>query len=149
LKLVAAFEAKPIKEEFIICHSVGLLYMPSKEGNVFVLGKDQVISADFNISSDDVKKMKILWIGKEVANYHINEEEVDSASLLSLLNDLKEFHGINFGSVLLFIKLLRGAINIADYNANDINWRGHGWEINNSEAFVYNVALYSASWQIL
>jgi hypothetical protein len=112
--LIDKYEDKPENQ-------VGFFYSHSFKGRVFVIGKDQVLSGDDNITEDILKNYNIVWIGSDAGEKYFVEDEVDNKKeFLLLMDNLHEFHSENFGAILLTLWWLSSAINIEEFNKAEV-----------------------------
>jgi hypothetical protein len=100
-KLMEAYDAKPDeKSPALICDRTGYVEVPHLDGTVYVLSPTKILPASSNLTEKAVAELKVMWVGvRKVPDLYVGPQ-LDSQSVMCMLEKFRAYHKDNFGSIL-------------------------------------------------
>lgn len=114
-KLVAKYEAQEDDQKTCVltASKPGFLCTGYDGLKVFVLGPDQILPATTGCDDEIISHLRLKWIGpKPQKNLQVGPS-LDEQSILSLFDQLRAYHGMNFPSILMMMAYSKLATNLS------------------------------------
>jgi hypothetical protein len=100
--LIEQYDAKTDsqKSPALICDRTGFVEVPHLQGIVYVLSPTQILPASPHLTEQQVAELKVMWIGnRKVPDLYVGPQ-LDSDSVIVMLENYALYHQENFGTIL-------------------------------------------------